>query len=197
MKGTADETLNQDEEETKRMVELEAEERKLEETLEYQRRLEEEKKLEQTLEYQRRIEGEAKKQRLDLTNQSKAVVKNYQNDPQSSSADSTSPAVLEGISFGDFHFSEIKAGFSPGGQQAAASSNVELAKGQLGVNVTENQMGPLPLSSPPSNNSNHDGPRKANKVGRQTNQKHKKGPLVRNHHTSSYFSEGMKYYVVI
>ncbi|KAF3326332.1 Inactive ubiquitin carboxyl-terminal hydrolase 54 [Carex littledalei] len=144
---TTDETLNQDEEETKRMVEIEAEERKLEETLEYQRRLEEERKLEKTLEYQRRIEEEAKKQRHDLISQSKAVVEYYQHDPQSSNTNDISPVVLEGISFGDFQFSEITVALNTDKQENAACNNVEPAKGQSGMNIAEKQLG-LPRASP-------------------------------------------------
>ncbi|KAJ4767535.1 Ubiquitin carboxyl-terminal hydrolase-related protein [Rhynchospora pubera] len=168
---STDEAVNQDEEETKRLVELEAEERKLEETLEYQRRLEEERKLEQTLEYQRRIEEEAKKQRHDLMTQSKTVVTNDQIDPESCNTGNSSPVVLEGISFGDFHFSEIRVGFNSEKQQDDVSKNEEPAQGQLETNVAGKQLGLLRAS--PVNDSNDGGARKAGKAGRQSNQKHR------------------------
>lgn len=171
------EVLKPNEEDIKQMVELiEAEERQLEENLEYQRRLEEERKLEQTLEYQRRIEEEAKKQRHDLMSQSKAVIVNYQNDPQSSNTGDISPVVLEGISFGDFHFSEIRVGVNSDKQHDAASSNVEPEKGQSGMKIVEKQLG-LPRASP-VNDASDGGPRKANKTSRQSNQKHKQGLYV-------------------
>jgi hypothetical protein len=174
---TTYETLNQQEEETKRMVEIiEAEERKLEENLEYQRRLEEERKLEQTLEYQRRMEEEAKKQRHDLMSQSKAVFASCQNDPQSSNTGDISPVILEGISFGDLHFPEIRVELNTDKQQNAASNNEEPVKGQSGTKIVEKQLG-LPRASP-VNDASNGGPRKANKTGRQLNQKHKQGTYV-------------------
>jgi hypothetical protein len=171
------EALNQREEETKRMVEIiEAEERKLEENLEYQRRLEEERKLEQTLEYQRRIEEEAKKQRHGLMNHSKAVIASCQNDPQSCNIDDISPVVREGISFGDLHFPDIRVEFDTDKQKDAASNKGEPVKGRSGMKIVEKQLG-LPRASP-VNDASDGGTRKANKTGRQLNQKHKQGSYV-------------------
>lgn len=99
---TSGDALKQKEEELKRRVELEAEERKLEETLEYQRR----------------IEDEAKKKHLaEQSKNSMMFQKNAVEEPCAVNSElsldyqvrlhnNIPPASLEGIGFGDFHFSE-------------------------------------------------------------------------------------------
>lgn len=94
--------LKQQEEEFKLRVELEAEERKLEETLEYQRRIEDEAK-------QKHLAEQSKNAVTYPNNHTDAVFVlnssvnlNY----DSRSQDKTTPTYVEGIEFGDTHVSE-------------------------------------------------------------------------------------------
>lgn len=99
--STSDDYFNEQEEELRHRVQLEAEERKLEETLEYQRWIEEEAKQKHLAEqfrstYASSVVGAAG---LSSTNRG-------QNGHESAS-DNSSLAYLEGIKFGDFRYSEV------------------------------------------------------------------------------------------
>lgn len=99
----SDEYLNEQEEEHRHMVQLEAEERKLEETLKYQRRIEEEAKQKHLAEQFRStyassvIGAAARPKTVNLIR----AQDNHERAPNNSST-----PYLEGIKFGDFRFSE-------------------------------------------------------------------------------------------
>ncbi|KAJ3673901.1 hypothetical protein LUZ60_005893 [Juncus effusus] len=147
---TENETLNQEDEERKN----------LEET---QRQIEEERKLEQTLEYQRKIEEEAKRSR------------NYENDPQnsgiSSANENVTPVFLQGINFGDFHFSEVE--LRPSHEEVEMNVEVKLDEENLKMNGGEmHVMSPNNDSAHFGNNNNN---KKGNKTSGQANHKQKQG----------------------
>ncbi|KAL6901790.1 hypothetical protein ACP4OV_004666 [Aristida adscensionis] len=96
--STSDDEL---EEEHRRRIQLEAEERKLEETLEYQRRIEEEAKQKHLAEQFRSTYASSVSGASSLSNTVNRVRDNHGSAPNSSSA------YLEGIKFGDFRFSEV------------------------------------------------------------------------------------------
>ncbi|ONL94023.1 Ubiquitin carboxyl-terminal hydrolase-related protein [Zea mays] len=97
--STSDDYFNEQEEELRHKVQLEAEERKLEETLEYQRRIEEEAKQKHLAEqcrstYASSVIGTA---RLSSTGNQ---------DNHESAINHSSRTYLEGIKFGDFRYTE-------------------------------------------------------------------------------------------
>lgn len=107
--------MKQQQEEFRRKIELEAEERKLEETLEYQRRIEEEAKQKLLAEqfknstgtspYSLLEEKDAAGSALNVDTVSKqdGLTSNSRANLHSNS----SPVCLKDIEFGDFHFSEV------------------------------------------------------------------------------------------
>ncbi|XP_072980496.1 uncharacterized protein [Typha angustifolia] len=96
-------TLSQQEEEIKRRAELEEEERKLEETLEYQRRIEEEAKQKHLAE---QFKDTSASFPTNIIGQSCTADSDINLDHKASMHNNSSPVCLEGIDFGDFHFSE-------------------------------------------------------------------------------------------
>ncbi|XP_062209984.1 uncharacterized protein LOC133911660 [Phragmites australis] len=102
--STSDDYCNEQEEELRRRVQLEAEERKLEETLEYQRRIEEEAKQKHHAEQFRSTYASSVIGTAGLSN---TVNLNRGHDSHASAPNNSSPAFLEGIKFGDFRFSEV------------------------------------------------------------------------------------------
>ncbi|VAH87325.1 unnamed protein product [Triticum turgidum subsp. durum] len=100
----SDEYSNEQEEEHRHRVQLEAEERKLEETLEYQRRIEEEAKQKHLAEQSRSTSSAPD----NWTNgYSTDVNSNVHQDNHQSAPNNFSPAYLEGIKFGDFRFPKV------------------------------------------------------------------------------------------
>ncbi|XP_009386394.2 uncharacterized protein LOC103973523 isoform X2 [Musa acuminata AAA Group] len=127
--------LKQQEEELKLRVELEAEERKLEETLEYQRR----------------IEDEAKQKHLAEQLKNSTVTSPNNNTEERFAADSVlnlnydsilhnyiAPNFVEGIEFGDFHFSEANVHKSHHDERFNQSRNKPAAADQL-LNLGQQQ----------------------------------------------------------
>ncbi|XP_029117313.2 LOW QUALITY PROTEIN: uncharacterized protein [Elaeis guineensis] len=94
--------LKQNEEEFRCRVELEAEEKKLEETLEYQRRIEDEAKKKHLAEQFKNVTMFPK----NVVEEPGAINSNPSLDYLARLHDNIPPACLEGIGFGDFHFSE-------------------------------------------------------------------------------------------
>lgn len=127
--------LKQQEEELKLRVELEAEERKLEETLEYQRR----------------IEDEAKQKHLAEQLKNSTVTSPNNKTEERFAADSVlnlnydsilhnyiAPNFVEGIEFGDFHFSEANVHKSHHDERFNESKNKPAAADQL-LNLEQQQ----------------------------------------------------------
>ncbi|ONK59699.1 uncharacterized protein A4U43_C08F9430 [Asparagus officinalis] len=111
--SSTEDFLKQQEEEFRRKVELEAEERKLEETLEYQRRIEEEAKQKHLAEQFKNASGTS----YGLLEEAGAVDQNLNEDSLDQQDGLTyintprlhniiSPVCLKDIEFGDFRFSE-------------------------------------------------------------------------------------------
>jgi hypothetical protein len=101
--STSDDYFNEQEEEYRHRMQLEAEERKLEETLKYQRQIEEEAKQKHLAEqfrstYASTVIGASA--HSNIVNSIKGQY-NHEHAPNHSS-----PAYLEGMKFGDFRFSE-------------------------------------------------------------------------------------------
>ncbi|XP_042468478.1 uncharacterized protein LOC122051406 isoform X1 [Zingiber officinale] len=94
--------LKQQEEEFKRRVELEAEERKLEETLEYQRRIEDEAKQKHLAEQSKNAVAYPNNHTDAIFLVNSSVNLNYDSRLQ----EKTTPTYVEGIEFGDTHVSE-------------------------------------------------------------------------------------------
>lgn len=110
-----DDYLKQQEEELRRKIELEAEERKLEETLEYQRRIEEEAKQKHLAE---QFKNSTETSSCILVDETGAVGSNLNvctvskqdgltSNSQSRLHSNGSPVCLKDIEFGDFHFSQV------------------------------------------------------------------------------------------
>jgi len=109
--------LKHQEEEFRRKVELEAEERKLEETLEYQRRIEEEAKQKHLAEQFKNAAGTspynfveetgAFGSNLNVACLSQQDCLTYNNQPKLHG--NNSPVCVKDIEFGDFHFSEVSS----------------------------------------------------------------------------------------
>ena len=154
----SDEYSNEQEEELRHSVQLEAELRKLEETLEYQRRIEEEAKQKHLAE-QSRSASEASVN--GTTGYLTDVNSTMNQDNHQSAPDNFSPAYLEGIKFGDFRFPEASLqekdssskfcgvdlpqksendhrekpnGLRSPGEHALTGSNVDLTKPALKMN---------------------------------------------------------------
>ncbi|CAL4937807.1 unnamed protein product [Urochloa decumbens] len=102
--STSDDYSNEQEEELRHRVQLEAEERKLEETLEYQRQVEEETK-------KKHLAGQFKttyaSSVVGRTGVSSTGNLNRGQDNHGSPSTNSSLAYLEGIKFGDFRYSEV------------------------------------------------------------------------------------------
>lgn len=128
--STSDDYFNELEEELRHRVQLEAEERKLEETLEYQRRIEEETKQKHLAE------------QLKCTYASSVV--------GTTGLSSTRKGNLEGIKFGDFGYSEVplrehtsytensfreeRNGWDSPGAQELTSSDTSISRITLNMN---------------------------------------------------------------
>lgn len=142
--STSDDHFNEQEEELRHRVQLEAEERKLEETLEYQQRIEKEGKQKHFAEqfrssYASSVVGPAG---LSSTNRGQ--------DNHLSASDNSSLAYLEGIKFGDFRYSEVPLqehssytennfrekhnGLDSPGAQALTNSDMNVSKLTLRMN---------------------------------------------------------------
>ena len=112
---STDDYLKQQEDEFRHKVELEAEERKLEETLEYQRRIEEAAKQKHLAEQFKNATGTSPHNlveetgafgsNLNVDGLSQRDGSTYNNQPKLHS--NNSPVCLKDIEFGDFHFSEV------------------------------------------------------------------------------------------
>jgi hypothetical protein len=100
----SDEYSNEQEEELRHRVQLEAELRKLEETLEYQRRIEEQAKQKHLTEQSRSTSAASV---IGATGYPTDVNSSMNQDNHQSAPDNFSPAYLEGIKFGDFRFPEV------------------------------------------------------------------------------------------
>ncbi|OEL31063.1 Inactive ubiquitin carboxyl-terminal hydrolase 53 [Dichanthelium oligosanthes] len=145
--STSDDFFNEQEEELRHRVQLEAEERKLEETLEYQRRIEEEAKQKHLAEqfrstYASSVVGAAGLSSVGNLNRGK--------DNHESASNSYSLSNLEGIKFGDFRYSEVPLrehssytennfrekhnGLDSSGEQALTSSDTSVSKLTLKMN---------------------------------------------------------------
>ncbi|XP_047083671.1 uncharacterized protein LOC124694764 [Lolium rigidum] len=103
----SDEYANEQEEELRHRVQLEAEERKLEETLEYQRWIEEQAKQKHLAEQSRSTSAASA---IGATGYPTDVNSSMDQDNHQSAPDNFSPAYLEGIKFGDFRFPEVPLG---------------------------------------------------------------------------------------
>ncbi|KAL6648750.1 hypothetical protein ACP70R_012974 [Stipagrostis hirtigluma subsp. patula] len=102
--STSDGYFDEQEEDHRHRVQLEAEERKLEETLEYQLRIEEEAKQRHLAEQFRSTYASSVTGTSSLSN---TVNGSTARDNHGSASNNSSPACLEGINFGDFRFSEV------------------------------------------------------------------------------------------
>ncbi|CAL4912733.1 unnamed protein product [Urochloa decumbens] len=100
---TSDDYSNEQEEELRHRVQLEAEERKLEETLEYQRRIEEETKKKHLAGHKITYASSV----VGRTGVSSTGNFNRGQDNHGSASTDSSLAYLEGIKFGDFRYSEV------------------------------------------------------------------------------------------
>ncbi|CAM0871440.1 unnamed protein product [Alopecurus aequalis] len=99
----SDEYSNEQEEELRHKAQLDAELRKLEETLDYQRRIEEEAKQKHLAEQSRSTSAASV---IGTTDYLTDVHSSVNQDNHQSGPDNFSPAYLEGIKFGDFRFPE-------------------------------------------------------------------------------------------
>ncbi|VAI09236.1 unnamed protein product [Triticum turgidum subsp. durum] len=100
----SDDYSNEQEEEHRHRVQLEAEERKLEETLEYQRRIEEEAKQKHLAEQSRSTLSAPD---IGANGYSTDLNSSVHQDNHQSAPNNFSPAYLEGIKFGDFRFPKV------------------------------------------------------------------------------------------
>ncbi|XP_020179170.1 uncharacterized protein [Aegilops tauschii subsp. strangulata] len=100
----SDDYSNEQEEDHRHRVQLEAEERKLEETLEYQRRIEEEAKQKHLAEQSRSTSSAPD---IGANGYSTDVNSSVHQDNHQSAPNNFSPAYLEGIKFGDFRFPKV------------------------------------------------------------------------------------------
>jgi hypothetical protein len=105
--STSDDYFNEQEEELRHRVQLEAEERKLEETLEYQRRIEEETKQKHLAEQFRSTYASSVVGTACLSSTGNL---NRGQDNHESASTNSSLGYLEGIKFGDFRYSEVPLG---------------------------------------------------------------------------------------
>ena len=145
--STSDDYFNEQEEELRRRVQLEAEERKLEETLEYQRRIEEETKQKHLAEQFRSTYASSVVGTAGLLSTGNL---NRAQDNRESASTNSSFAYLEGIKFGDFRYSEVPLrehsnytennfrekhnGLDTPGAHALTSSDMSVSKLTLGMN---------------------------------------------------------------
>lgn len=148
--STSDDYFNEQEEELRHRVQLEAEERKLEETLEYQRRIEEEAKQKHLAEqcrstYASSVIGTTRFPTIGSQD-------NHESAPNNSSC-----TYLEGIKFGDFtenNFSQKLNGLDSSDAQALTSSDMTVSKLTLKMNgVWKNAQPIKPLSNLGTQNS--------------------------------------------
>ncbi|XP_062216714.1 uncharacterized protein LOC133916856 isoform X2 [Phragmites australis] len=171
--STSDDYFNEQEEELRHRVQLEAEERKLEETLEYQRRIEEEAKQKHLAEQYRSSYASSV---IGASGLSNTVNLNRGQDKHESALNNSLPAYLEGIKFGDFHVSEVPLreensssglcgmnllqntencfsekhnGLGSPGAQALTSSDMDISKLTLKMNgIWKNAQHIKPLGNP-------------------------------------------------
>ncbi|KAJ1298649.1 hypothetical protein BS78_01G469700 [Paspalum vaginatum] len=127
--STSDDYFNEQEEELRHRVQLEAEERKLEETLEYQRRIEDEAKKKHLARQFRSTYASSVVRTAGLS--STENLRGGQDNHGSASSNS-SPTYLEGIKFGDFrytenNFSEKPNGLDPHGAHALTNTDMSVS----------------------------------------------------------------------
>ncbi|XP_025792659.1 uncharacterized protein LOC112873810 isoform X4 [Panicum hallii] len=147
--STSDDYFNEQEEELRHRVQLEAEERKLEETLEYQRRIEEETKQKHLAEQFRSTYASSVVGTACLSSTGNL---NRGQDNHESASTNSSLGYLEGIKFGDFRYSEVPLrehsnytennfrekhnGLDTSGAHALTSSDTSVSKLTLRMNGT-------------------------------------------------------------
>ncbi|XP_035817966.1 uncharacterized protein [Zea mays] len=107
--STSEDYFNEQEEELRHRVQLEAEERKLEEALEYQRWIEEEAKQKHLAEQCRSTHASSV---IGTASLSSTVSLNRDPDNHESALNNSSHTYLEGIKFGDFSYTENENNFS-------------------------------------------------------------------------------------
>ncbi|XP_021306691.1 uncharacterized protein LOC8059839 isoform X3 [Sorghum bicolor] len=130
--STSDDYLNEQEEELRHRVQLEAEERKLEETLEYQRRIEEEAK-------QKHLAEQCRSTYASSVTGTPCLSSTGNQDNHESALNNSSRTYLEGIKFGDFrytenNFSQKLNGLDSSDAQALTSSDMSVSKLTLKMN---------------------------------------------------------------
>ena len=150
--STSDDYLNEQEEELRHRVQLEAEERKLEETLEYQRRIEEEAK-------QKHLAEQCRSTYASSVIGTACLSSTGNQDNHESALNNSSRTYLEGIKFGDFrytenNFSQKFNGLDSSDAQALTSSDMSVSKLTLKMNgVWKNAQPIKPLSNHGTQNS--------------------------------------------
>jgi hypothetical protein len=187
--STSEDYFNEQEEELRHRVQLEAEERKLEEALEYQRWIEEEAKQKHLAEQCRSTHASSV---IGTASLSSTVSLNRDPDNHESALNNSSHTYLEGIKFGDFSYTENENNFSQklngiefdsSDAHALTSSDMSVSMLTLKMNGVCNNAQPIK----PLGNFGTQNPKRSSSEPQRYSQGHSAGIEKPNFEKGSYF----------